>query len=59
VEGDLGESLSFIAENHLARDRRTANLAHLRKEAQDVVTVRVGIGQQVKVNWGVSNGLVK
>jgi len=36
-----------------ACDRRTANLAHLGKEAQDVVTLRVGIGQQVEEDCGV------
>lgn len=53
------QSQSFIAENRIACHRRMANLAHLRKETQDVVTLRVGIGQQVEEDCGVSDDLFK
>jgi len=39
----------------LVRDRQTANIAHLRKKSQDVVTLRVGIGQQVEEDCGFSS----
>lgn len=40
-------------------NRRTANIPHLGKKSQDVVTLRVGIGQQVEEDCGVSNELFK
>ena len=34
-----------------------ADPAHLRKEPQYVVTLRVGIGQQVEEDWGVLDNI--